>query len=122
MHSADFLPSSSGDTFMSLGQRAKGMRLGRRTRRRIAREVRNPGCENLLESLCKWAVGMPWVIETQVMANESMRLFVVDCPVLSRHAPWFAVETIPKGEFAFLVLPQELVRRGVEKDGPWGTR
>jgi hypothetical protein len=58
---------------------------------------------------------MPWVIETQVKAHETMRLFVVDCPVLSCRAPWFAVETIPKGEFAYLVLPQDLVRHGVEK-------
>jgi len=63
---------------------------------------------------------MPWVVETQVAASEKMRLFVVDCPVLSRHAPWFAVETVSEGDFAFdhgiyVVLPRDVVRRGIEK-------
>jgi len=69
---------------------------------------------------------MPWVVETDVAAHDRTRVFVVDCPFLSRRAPWFAVETVPEGEVAFvrgiyLILPQDLVRRGVEKGWAVGS-
>ena len=116
----DFLSSSSGFEFSGAWpRRTKEPRLTRRTRRRIARVVGTPKSEDLLGLLCTWAAGMPWVVETRVAAQEKIRLFVVDCPVLARHAAWFAVETVPEGEFGldhdiYLVLPQDLVRRGVE--------
>lgn len=121
MHSSEFLPMSDGSIFgRPTRQRLKGRRLTRRTGRRIARTIETPTCGILLESLCKWAAGMPWVIETPVTSHEQMRLFMVDCPVLSRHAPWFAVEADWEAPSAFdraiyLVLPQDLVQRGVER-------
>ena len=126
MYMPDFFPpSSSGPVFTPRLRQTKAPRMSRRARRRIARVVGTPRCSNLVETLCIWAAGMPWVVETQVTAEERFRLFVVDCPDLSRHAPWFAVETIPEGEFAldhgiYLILPQDLVRSGVENGWAMG--
>jgi len=50
--------------------------------------------DEMVDGLCTWAAGMPWVIESSISAHRALLLFVVDCPDLGCHEPWFAVGVI----------------------------
>src|ERR1700722_9950954 len=50
--------------------------------------------EGLLGALRQWATGMPWVVESSAGARERVNLFMLDCPPLCRHEPWFAISRL----------------------------
>ena len=74
-----------------------GLALGlRRFRRSAVRFTRNLDdavglreLDGVLGELRLWAIGMPWVVESP--SRERLKLFMLACPPLCCHEPWFAL-------------------------------
>jgi hypothetical protein len=103
----------------------------RRLRRSTVRSARNfdpaggiPDLDDTLDDLCIWATGIPWVIESACGARERLMLFVLDCPPLSRHEPWFAIsaidDSIDDGPGIVVILPDAVADRATVIGGRVG--
>jgi hypothetical protein len=106
---------------------ARRLRLRRQLRRSAARCSRSVethvallDLDDMLAELCIWATGMPWVVERPSGAEDTLRLFVLDCPLLSCHEPWFAILAIDddtdSGPWIVVVLPDEVACRAEGMD------
>ena len=77
---------------------ALGLRRLRRSTIRFARDLDDAaGFQELagvLDELRLWAIGMPWVVESLSGAPERLNLFMLDCPALCCHEPWFAISAL----------------------------
>jgi hypothetical protein len=102
-----------------------------RFRRSIGRAVRNldsaaerPGLGSMLDELCLWAIGMPWVVESPFGARETLRLFMLDCEPLSCREPWFAIHEVDglggQGPGVLVILQDALVGRIMAISGSAG--
>ena len=73
--------------------------------------------ETMLGSLCGWARSQPWVVEKRAASDDTITMFAVDCPVLSRREPWFAINAIEDdfGELPgiCIVLPDCVAGRAI---------
>ena len=71
----------------------------------------------MLDELCAWASSFPWVEESRRHGDEIIRMLNIDCPPLSRKAPWFALkvrnDTWGSEPGIFVVLPAALARKAV---------
>ena len=98
----------------------------RRLRRRLCSTASdsNPSewweFDGMFETLCDWAANMPWVVESSDQIEGVLRVFVIDCDLLSCHEPWFAVNELngeaEVGPGLFVVLPDSLLRRGLAEE------
>ena len=72
----------------------------------------------MLDELYAWASSFPWVEECRSTGDEVIRMLAIDCPPLSRKAPWFALkvrnDTWGSEPGIFVVLPTALARKAVE--------
>jgi hypothetical protein len=48
--------------------------------------------DGVLGELRLWAIGMPWVVESP--SRERLELFMLACPPLCCHEPWFAISAV----------------------------
>ena len=71
----------------------------------------------MLDELYAWASSFPWVEECRSTGDEVIRMLAIDCPPLSRKAPWFALkvrnDTWGSEPGIFVVLPAALARKAV---------
>jgi hypothetical protein len=96
--------------------------LGQRWRR-LRRSIEEPlalndfmDLDEILDALCRWGKSMPWVDELPCSHKSGVgRKFVVDCPVLARQGPWFAVAAVNDELEVLVVLPDILARQGVTR-------
>jgi hypothetical protein len=75
---------------------AQGIRRLRRSTVRSARNIHDAvglrELDGVLGELRLWAIGMPWVVEHPT--QERLKLFMLECPPLCCHEPWFAISTV----------------------------
>jgi hypothetical protein len=77
--------------------------------------LRHP--DDVLVELCRWGVSQPWVVEPGGSELEASRRFVVDCELLQRRQPWFALSGLgdhfDEGPRVLVAVPRRIAGRGV---------
>jgi hypothetical protein len=75
---------------------ALGLRRFRRSTVRFTRNLDDAvglrELDGVLGELRLWAIGMPWVAESP--SRERLKLFMLECPLLCCHEPWFAISAV----------------------------
>ncbi len=79
----------------------------------------------MLDELYAWASSFPWVEESRSNRDGIIRMLAIDCPPLSRKAPWFALkvrnDTWGSEPGILVVLPAALARKAVGNGWAVGT-